>query len=423
MVAFEDEDEGGSGDEAGLQDDGLDMDDGGKAYTMNCRMYANQFPEIDDVVMVQVRSIAEMGAYVCLLEYNNIEGMILLSELSRRRIRSVNKLIRVGKQEVCMVLRVDKEKGYIDLSKRRVSAEDVAKCDERFNKSKAVHSIMRHISEVKAVDTRTAPSPPPLTRTHPHPPLRPHPPPRPSALTPEPQPLGCVLPPLGYRSLAPAPEPRPDDHPSGEECRHGGALQPDGVAAVRQVQARVRRLPRGHRRPRLHLQRGDHARCVLPPPRPPASSPSRLVIDRRPPVQPRLLLSPPQPSSSSPPPPSISSAPSISSLLSPSAGLDANLRKAILDDVCKRLTPTAIKIRADIEVTCFHYEGINAIRSALLKGAELAAPEVPPRPVPPRPPRSPRAPAPRKLGMRHGGHAAKLPPPPQRAPPSPSSAA
>ena len=162
--------------------------------------------------------------------------------------------------------------------------------------------------------------------------------------------------------------------------------------------------------------------------RPPASSPSRhlallLVIDRRPPVQPRLLLSPPQPSSSSPPPPSISSAPSISSPLSPSAGLDANLRKAILDDVCKRLTPTAIKIRADIEVTCFHYEGINAIRSALLKGAELAAPEVPPRPVPPRPPRSPRAPAPRKLGMRHGGHAAKLPPPPQRAPPSPSSAA
>jgi len=46
-------------------------------------------------------------------------GMILLSELSRRRIRSINKLIRVGKQEVCMVLRVDREKGYIDLSKRR----------------------------------------------------------------------------------------------------------------------------------------------------------------------------------------------------------------------------------------------------------------------------------------------------------------
>jgi len=114
----------------------------------NCRMYENQFPEVDDLVMVNVKSIAEMGAYVSLLEYNDIEGMILLSELSRRRIRSINKLIRVGKQEVVVVLRVDKEKGYIDLSKRRVSPEDVAKCEEKFNKSKTVHSIMRHVAEL-----------------------------------------------------------------------------------------------------------------------------------------------------------------------------------------------------------------------------------------------------------------------------------
>lgn len=45
------------------------------------------------------------------LEYDNIEGMILLSELSRRRIRSIQKLIRVGRNEVVVVLRVDREKG------------------------------------------------------------------------------------------------------------------------------------------------------------------------------------------------------------------------------------------------------------------------------------------------------------------------
>jgi hypothetical protein len=54
-----------------------------------------------------------MGAYVKLLEYDNIDGMILLSELSRRRIRSIQKLIRVGRNEVVVVLRVDKEKGWI----------------------------------------------------------------------------------------------------------------------------------------------------------------------------------------------------------------------------------------------------------------------------------------------------------------------
>ncbi|CAN6462419.1 unnamed protein product [Victoria cruziana] len=119
---------------------------------LECRMYEAKYPEVDQAVMIQVKDIADMGAYVSLLEYNNIEGMILFSELSRRRIRSVSSLIRVGRQEPVMVLRVDKEKGYIDLSKRRVSEEDIQTCEERYNKSKLVHSIMRHVAETMQMD-------------------------------------------------------------------------------------------------------------------------------------------------------------------------------------------------------------------------------------------------------------------------------
>lgn len=42
--------------------------------------------------------------------------------------------------------------GYIDLSKRRVSAEDVVKCEERYAKGKTVHSIMRHVAEKTGQD-------------------------------------------------------------------------------------------------------------------------------------------------------------------------------------------------------------------------------------------------------------------------------
>lgn len=77
------------------------------------RYYEKSLPDTDEVVMCQVRQIAEMGAYVKLLEYDNAEGMILLSELSRRRIRSIQKLVRVGRNEVVVVLRVDKEKGEL----------------------------------------------------------------------------------------------------------------------------------------------------------------------------------------------------------------------------------------------------------------------------------------------------------------------
>lgn len=88
-----------------------------------------------------------MGAYVKLLEYNNVEGMILMTELSRRRIRSINKLLRVGKQEVVSVLRVDTDRGYIDLSKKAVAEDDVPKTEERYNKAKEVHSIVRNTSD------------------------------------------------------------------------------------------------------------------------------------------------------------------------------------------------------------------------------------------------------------------------------------
>lgn len=43
--------------------------------------------------------------------------------------------------------------GYIDLSKRRVSAEDVEKCTERFAKAKAVNSILRHVADILKFET------------------------------------------------------------------------------------------------------------------------------------------------------------------------------------------------------------------------------------------------------------------------------
>ena len=38
--------------------------------------------------------------------------------------------------------------GYIDLSKKRVSPDEVKKVEERWFKSKSVHSIMRHVCKL-----------------------------------------------------------------------------------------------------------------------------------------------------------------------------------------------------------------------------------------------------------------------------------
>ena len=40
----------------------------------NCRFYEEKYPEVESFVMVNVKQIAEMGAYVKLLEYGEFSG-------------------------------------------------------------------------------------------------------------------------------------------------------------------------------------------------------------------------------------------------------------------------------------------------------------------------------------------------------------
>ncbi len=206
------------------------------------------------MVMVNVRSIAEMGAYVHLLEYNNIEGMILLSELSRRRIRSINKLIRVGRNECVVVIRVDKDKGYIDLSKRRVSTEEISKCEEKFAKAKTVNSILRHVGEI-----------------------------------------------LKYES-----DELLEELYTKTAWHFDRKYQRPGYGGFEAFKASV-------------------------------SDPS--VLDE--------------------------------------CNLDEATLKVLMENIHRRLTPQAVKIRADIEVACYGYDGIDAVKEALFKGLDLSTEEMP----------------------------------------------
>jgi len=47
-----------------------------------------------------------------------------------------------------------------------------------------------------------------------------------------------------------------------------------------------------------------------------------------------------------------------------------------MKNIKHRLTPQPIKLRADIDVTCFQYEGIDAIKRALKKGEEVGTKEI-----------------------------------------------
>ncbi len=69
--------------------------------------------------------------------------MILSSEMSRKRVRYVKKLVKEGREEVLRVLRVDTNQGYIDLSKKSVQSDEIEEFKEKYYQSKKVHEIMK----------------------------------------------------------------------------------------------------------------------------------------------------------------------------------------------------------------------------------------------------------------------------------------
>lgn len=57
---------------------------------------------------------------IFITEYNRTAS-IQFTEISNRRLRQTpSSLLKIGKQDVMQVLRVDEEKGYIDLTKKNV---------------------------------------------------------------------------------------------------------------------------------------------------------------------------------------------------------------------------------------------------------------------------------------------------------------
>ena len=81
----------------------------------------NGFPEVDEIVYCVVTGVHSNSVFCNLEEYQNKSGLIHISEVSPGRIRNIRDYVKEGKVIFCKILRINKERGHIDLSLRRVS--------------------------------------------------------------------------------------------------------------------------------------------------------------------------------------------------------------------------------------------------------------------------------------------------------------
>jgi len=105
-----------------------------------------EWPEPGDLIIATIESVMDYGAYAKLDEYNR-RGFLHISEISSARIRNVRDFVRENQKMVLKVLRVDVEKGHIDLSLRRVTKRERIEKIKSWKKDRKGDALLHAVAE------------------------------------------------------------------------------------------------------------------------------------------------------------------------------------------------------------------------------------------------------------------------------------
>lgn len=106
-------------------------------------------PEVGDIVICTVKKILYHSIFVSIDDYENLEGMVHISEIAPGRIRNLRDYVVEGKRIVCKVLNINTQ-GNIDLSLRRVPTTlMVSKLNDYKQEEKAERLIEQIGKELK----------------------------------------------------------------------------------------------------------------------------------------------------------------------------------------------------------------------------------------------------------------------------------
>ena len=112
------------------------------------------FPEESDLVICTVVNIQHNSIFADIHEYDK-QGMITISEIAPGRIRNIRDYVVEGKVIVCKVLYVNKERGYIDLSLRRVTEGQRRKRSDEIKQESKAEKIIEMTAHLIKMDVKS----------------------------------------------------------------------------------------------------------------------------------------------------------------------------------------------------------------------------------------------------------------------------
>ncbi|BFH74137.1 translation initiation factor IF-2 subunit alpha [Sulfurisphaera javensis] len=107
----------------------------------------NPVPSEGEVLIATVKQVFDYGSYVTLDEYGNLQAFLPWSEISSRWVKNIRDVIKEGRKIVVKVIRVDRRKGTIDVSLKKVTEDEKRKKNAQWKKIQKVDKILEIVSK------------------------------------------------------------------------------------------------------------------------------------------------------------------------------------------------------------------------------------------------------------------------------------
>src|SRR3972149_2716036 len=110
-----------------------------------------RYPQRGELVFCTVQRITPYAAWCRLDEYSDakttLEGMIHVSEVAGKWVKDIRDFVKTNKQYIAKVVYVDVQKGYVNLSLKKVSKVDKRQKVEGYRQSMKVENIMQQAAK------------------------------------------------------------------------------------------------------------------------------------------------------------------------------------------------------------------------------------------------------------------------------------
>ncbi|ADL18610.1 Translation initiation factor 2 subunit alpha [Acidilobus saccharovorans 345-15] len=112
-----------------------------------------QLPDVGEVVVGTVKELHDYGAYLELDEFNGLRAFLPWVEVSSRSFKSIDDVIKVNERVAVKVIRVNRAKGQVDVSLKKVTDDERRKKMTWWKRTqKAVNIILMIAKELKKAE-------------------------------------------------------------------------------------------------------------------------------------------------------------------------------------------------------------------------------------------------------------------------------